>query len=316
MLFIREKPWDEVTQKQIKWLIHAYAYTWYFMCQPRGIKRWMEKQTKYKWRWIVGIIVVILGIFSLPIHISVIAPAEVIPKDPMLITAPAQGVIEKVLVKPNQIVEKGQPLFSLDQTDLANQNRRAIQELAVLQEEYRKAVHNSYEDPKSRADVSVLKSKLDEKQLAVNYTSALLAKSQVKSPIKGTVIFNHVNDWLGKPVTPGEKVMVVAQKDKAEMKILLPVEDAIEINKNADVSLYLNGDPLNPVDGNVQYVSYDAQMTPEQFLAYRVIADFNKGEKIPRIGAQGSAKIYGRRVALIYYLFRRPFAYLRQKTGW
>ncbi len=316
MLFVRDTPWDEVTQKQLKWLIHAYSYTWYFMCQPRGIKRWIETQSKYKWRWTVGIIAVVIIILLLPIRISVIAPAEVIAEDPVVVTAPAQGVIDKVMVKPNQLVAQNETLFSLDQTDLVNQKRRALQELAVLQEEYRKSVNNGYEDPTSRAQINILKSKLDEKQLAVNYATALLSKSQVKSPIEGTAIFNHVNDWQGKPVAPGEKVMLIAQKDKAEIKILLPVTDAIEIDKNARVVLYINGDPLNPIEGKVQYVSYDAQLTPEQFLAYRVIADFDKNQKIPRIGAQGSAKIYGGRVVLVYYLFRKPFAFLRQKTGW
>jgi multidrug resistance efflux pump len=316
MLFVRTAAWDEPTQKQFKWLIHAYSYSWYFMCQPRGIKKWLENQSKNKWRWIGGIVAALIIICLIPVRISVIAPAEVIAKNPAVITSPAQGVIEKITVKPNELVKKGQVLFTLDQTELMNQKRRALQELAVLQEEYNKVVHNSYEDPDARAQISILRSKLDEKHLAVNYASALLAKSQVEAPINGTVIFNHVNDWQGKPVTPGEKVMLIAQPNKAEIKVNLPVTDAIQINKDAEVKLYINGDPLNPISGKVQYISYDAQLTPEQFLAYRVIADINEKQQIPRVGAQGSAKIYGDRVILIYYLFRRPAAFVRQKTGW
>ena len=40
------------------------------------------------------------------------------------------------------------------------------------------------------------------------------------------------------------------------------------------------------------------------------------GDATVRIGLRGTAKIYGDRVLLGYYLFRRPLATLRGWTGW
>ena len=46
-------------------------------------------------------------------------------------------------------------------------------------------------------------------------------------------------------------------------------------------------------------------------LGYRITED-----AIPRIGLRGTAKVYGEKVSLFYYLFRRPITYLRQHLGW
>ena len=50
-------------------------------------------------------------------------------------------------------------------------------------------------------------------------------------------------------------------------------------------------------------------------LAYRVEASIVEPEIDVRIGLQGSAKIYGSKVSLFFYLFRRPISALRQFTG-
>lgn len=56
-------------------------------------------------------------------------------------------------------------------------------------------------------------------------------------------------------------------------------------------------------------------MSPGGVLGYRLKAALAAGTAPPRIGLRGTAKIYGDRVALIYYLLRRPLAAARQFFG-
>lgn len=131
----------------------------------------------------------------------------------------------------------------------------------------------------------------------------------------GIVIYSAPKDWLGKPVSVGERVMLIADPNNKKLDIELPVNDAINVSPGTRVKFYLNVDPLNPLDAKLRYVSYSAEETPGGDLAYHLKADFLKDQKIPRIGLKGTAKVYGERVSLFYYLFWRPIAWLRQTLG-
>jgi hypothetical protein len=72
---------------------------------------------------------------------------------------------------------------------------------------------------------------------------------------------------------------------------------------------------LNSIPAVLTQASYEAELTPENILAYRILADFTDTDDMPRIGLQGTAKIYGERITLFFYLFRRPIATLRQYIG-
>ncbi len=51
-------------------------------------------------------------------------------------------------------------------------------------------------------------------------------------------------------------------------------------------------------------------------LAFRVIADLAATDTPPpRLGARGTAQLFGDRVPLGFYLFRRPISALRQRIG-
>jgi len=81
------------------------------------------------------------------------------------------------------------------------------------------------------------------------------------------------------------------------------------------VKLFLNTDPTRPLPASVYRVSYDATEGPDGSLGFIVKSTFDKDVALPRIGLKGTAKIYGDKVTLFYYLMRRPLASLRQNLG-
>jgi len=113
----------------------------------------------------------------------------------------------------------------------------------------------------------------------------------------------------------GEKVLTLANPDDAEVQIQLPVDDAINLEPGARVRMFLNIDPTRPLDAQLRQTSYEAEVTPEDILAFRLKASFDEGTPLPRIGLKGTAKIYGDKVPLFYYLMRRPISALRQTLG-
>ena len=72
-------------------------------------------------------------------------------------------------------------------------------------------------------------------------------------------------------------------------------------------------------DAKISEIFYKPQVTPENIVSYKIIADFNdlkQNDEIPKIGLRGTAKIYSQNVTLFFYLFRKPITSLRQLIAW
>ena len=77
----------------------------------------------------------------------------------------------------------------------------------------------------------------------------------------------------------------------------------------------LHTEPLAPRRAQVIRSSFQPVLAPDGMAAYRVTAEFVTPGPPPRLGLRGTAKVYGDRVPLGYYLFRRPLAKFRQFLG-
>ncbi len=157
---------------------------------------------------------------------------------------------------------------------------------------------------------------MEEKATELSFSRQLLKKTEVRAPRSGIVIFAEQSDWIGKNVSIGERVLSIADPQRVEMLIRLPVADAIEFALDNQVRLYLASDPQHPLNGVVRHVSYKPETTPAGIAAYRLKADFSNHSPVPRIGLTGTVRIYGKKVSLGYYLFRRPITAFRQRLGW
>jgi hypothetical protein len=263
-------------------------------------------------RWLlIGLLLV--AIF--PVQQSVLAPAEVVPKEPFLVRAPQDGVIDRLLVQPNQLVKVGTPLFSLDQRSLQTRYAIASKAYDTAQEEYRQSAQLAVTDDKGKVDLSLRRGTLDEKRLELAYTAEQLGRVQVAAERAGIAVFSDVNDWQGKAVALGERILTLADPSKVELSIHLPVGERFNVAPGAAVSLYPNASPLSAYDAVVTQVAYSAEPVHEGEVAYRLKADFPAGTALPRIGLMGTAKLHGTRVPLIYYALRRPLTSVRQWLG-
>ncbi len=263
-------------------------------------------------RWLL-LVLAIIAVF--PVQQSVLAPAEVVPKEPFLVRAPQDGVIDRLLVQPNQPVKAGTPLFGLDQRSLQTRYAIASKAYDTAQEEYRQSAQLAVTDDKGKVDLSLRRGALDEKRLELAYTAEQLGRVQVTAERDGIAVFSDVNDWQGKAVVLGERILTLADPAKVELSIHLPVGERFNVEPGAAVSLYPNASPLSAYDAMVTQVAYSAEPVHEGEVAYRIKADFPAGSALPRIGLMGTAKLHGTRVPLIYYALRRPLTSVRQWLG-
>ncbi|MGE5492850.1 MAG: efflux RND transporter periplasmic adaptor subunit [Actinomycetota bacterium] len=271
-----------------------------------GLPLWRQKRARLS--------AAVTAILLFPVHLSILAPGELVPANPAVIRAPMDGVVGQFHVQPNEPVKAGQPLFSFDEAAIEARREVATQALATAQAEYRQYAQQAVADAKAKAQLATLLGKIEEKRAEADYFKDQFERARVTAPQDGIALFDDPGEWIGKPVQTGERIMRVASPGDVEVEAWVPIGDAITLPDQAAVSLYLAASPLSSLDARVRYAAHDATLRPEGAYAYRVRArlDAPAGQ---RIGLKGTAKIKGGWVPLIYWMLRRPLATIRQAVG-
>ncbi|WP_448188736.1 efflux RND transporter periplasmic adaptor subunit [Azospirillum sp. sgz301742] len=313
LLLAREEPWGAAEAHVLGYVADAYGHAWSALERRRG--GWRLPKKRGRAVLMAAALALAVGALAFPMPQSALAPAEVIARAPTLVRAPIDGVVDRFEVTPNQAVAEGQVLLVLDRTRLQNRLEVARKALEVAEAEHRQASQQALFDPRSKANLAMLKGRIDQQAAEVTYVKELLSRVEIRAPRAGIAIFDDVNDWIGKPVTIGERILTVADPQETELEIRLPVADAIALATGSDVRLFLNVDPQRPIPAKLSFAGYQADTTPEGVLAYRLKAEFDPGAPQPRIGLKGIAKLYGQDSTLGLALLHRPLAALRQRLG-
>jgi multidrug resistance efflux pump len=314
LLLAREEPWGDYETRLALELAHAYQHALAFFAPRRN---WRERARDWltpgpKQRWLIAA-ALITAVF--PIRLSVLARAEVVPQSPRLVRAPVAGVIDRINVEPSQQVAAGSSLFDLDATALSGQFAVASQERDAAGERFRASAQLAVTDDKGKLAMEQDRARLEEKSIEADYAQRQLQRLRVTAPVAGVVVFSDKNDWQGRAVAQGEKVMTLADPARVELAIWLPSAEAIDVAAGASVTLYPNASPTESYDARLTRVAYKAEAVEGGLLAYRLQAAFGAGER-PRLGQMGTARVYGHWVPLSYYVLRRPLTAVRQWLGW
>ncbi len=315
LLLTRDAPCTDAELELLVPLVEIYAHVW----------NSLEAKTKKSYSGLVNVLrrrssriallVLLLGIMALPIKESALAPADIVPDQALVVSAPVKGAIKEFHVRPNESVESGQLLFSLDDTEFKSRYEIAAKSLEVAQADYLRSAQKSFSDAQSKSEAKLLKVRVEQKQLEKQHAQLLLERTRVRAEQKGIAVFADVNDWIGQPVEVGERILMLADPKRAEIQIWLAVEDSVNLQPGAEVQMFLNTDPTSPLSAKIRQTSYQPVRTPEGTLAFRLKAELDASEETPRIGLKGTAKVYGGTVTILYYIVRRPLAALRQMLG-
>ena len=314
LLVAREQPWSEAERYLLQEIADGYAHAWMGLA---GRRRSLFGRLPGRRGFVrLAIAVVLIACLWLPITLTALAPAEVTPFEPTVVRAPLDGVVDRFVIQPNEIVTEGQLLLELDPRAIENKLEVAAKALAVAEAEYRQAAQQAVFDDKSRAQLAILKGRTDQRRADMVYAKSLLERIHVTATRGGIALLDNPNDWVGRPVTIGERLMEIADPTQAELEVWLPVADAISLEPGARIDFFLNVAPEAPLAATLRQANYQATLSPGGVLAYRLKAELADKTRPPRIGLRGTAKVHGDPVTLFYYLIRRPLAAARQLVGY
>ena len=253
----------------------------------------------------------------LPVHLNITAPAEIVAKNPTVITVPFDGVIDEIKVRPGDNVTAAQTLFTMDRTDLEGKIDATNQTLKSAQKNMSRLRRESLSAPEKKVEITRLSSEIAERKIEFEHAQKLLKRSDTKSPINGLAIFSDANEFEGQPVTTGTKIMTIADPAQTELLIKVPVDNMLAVTKNNAVEFFLNVSPLNAYHAEIISIGYQASPDSNSLLTYKIrakIVDHANASPV-RIGWKGTAKIEGQWSILAYSILRRPLIALRNLSG-
>ncbi|MGA9434171.1 MAG: HlyD family efflux transporter periplasmic adaptor subunit [Roseobacter sp.] len=312
LLLLREAPWPKAIVPLAERVVATYGHAWEALSGRK-----LNRQTIVSRRILLPVFaaaLLSLGLFKAPL--TVLAPSEVTGRDRVTVAAAITGVVEEVTVSPNSLVEAGTLLARYDDTELRNALEIADRETIVARAQLEKLQNASFSDQLAARELKIAEAELELALAESALARDRLARVEIRSSRAGLVVFEDARDLIGRPVSVGERLMEIVDPDDLEFTIRLPVSDSIMLEDGARVRVFQDSNPLNPVSAVLSRRSYRATFREDGSFAYTLTATGNS-ENIGslRLGAQGTAQLFGDRHTLFFIVFRRPISWVRQRFG-
>lgn len=258
---------------------------------------------------------VLFGSAFIRVPLRIVAPCEVIPKDPILITAPLEEIIERVSVEPGQAVEKGDVLAEYDKRVALQTLRIAQEEMRIAEKDLTRARTLAFKDNKALAEIAVLEAKVKREQANLALAKYRASRLLVKSPEKGVVMLENPDEWRSKPVKVGEKIMMIINPKSTRVRFWIPENDNIPLDLDRPIQVFLNVTPTLDRKARINFISNASIVTEKNVVSFLAEADWIEEQPDVKPGLKGTALLYGEKVSLFYWIMRKPWATLRHYVG-
>ena len=310
-------PWREDEMALLAVLMEGYAVAlerhrigdrgWWRRMIPERPQRRMRAA-------VVGVVAVSV-LFLLPFRLKVAAPCEIVAENPHLVTAPLNGVIAELAVKPGASVAEGAPLFCYEQTIPQQELKVAQQQVEIAQAQLDRATVLALAGEDTGSQVAILRDRLAQERTRLELSQTVVDRLRVKATVGGMVQIDDPHTWEGRPVRIGERVMTIVDPERTKVRIWIPQDDNVAgvVDQPAKIVLYAK--PHAASLAQVSFVSNAAAISPagvSSFLAEATWLGDRSGEIL---GSKGQAALYGKRVSLAYWICRKPWAAVRKRLG-
>lgn len=312
VVYLSDHLWPETADALLATLHQVHGVCLQSLAERRTL--WHSVQGAKAGRYVLGALALAVAALFIPIRQFIIAPAEIVALDSTVVSSPVEGIVAEMVAQPNQPVKKGDVLVRLDDTAIRNRLESARQALGVARADFMAGAHRAFVAQERSTETGVLKGRIQERLAEVAYLQDQLGMLEIRASRDGLAVYGQPSDWIGKPLSPGQRIMELANEARLGVNVWVPVADSINLERGEAVQVMLYADPLKPLSARIEEASYHAIKSPDGVAAYRVRAQLEPGSAV-RLGLRGSAKISGQEVSLGYFVFRRPLAAVRQWLG-
>lgn len=283
-----------------------------------------------------AVLAVLVVLVVWPVNFTFTSDGKLQPVRRREVFAVVEGMIDKILVKHGDKVQKGQVLMLMESTDLDVQIEEVTGKLLQAQEGLwaaRRRLRSSGRSSSQRDEEPEEKTRSEvvqyEQQIRSNTTQLELLKEKkeklkIVSPIEGVVTtWDFEKELLSRPVKPGDALLTVADETGDwELELDTPedrigsITEARKTDPNLRVTYHLATEPGANYEGEVIDVHRSAEVKGEEgnTVKIKVKIDKHQHEDLLLPGAGVKARLYCGRSSLGWWLFHDAFGFIESRV--
>ncbi len=274
-----------------------------------NVADWLDSRDqpeRRRWRSLLpaGLaLALLLGAWPATRHIG--GPARLEGAVQRVLSAPTDGFIAQVHVRPGDSVRAGQPLLDLADRDLQLERQRWQSQLAQQLEGLAAAQART-----DRAALSQHQAKADEAQAQLDLVDEKLQRSRLVAPFDAVVVQGDLAQQLGAPVKLGAELMTLAPLGAYRVIVEVDERDVAELRLGQPGLLALSALPWAAMPLLISRISPVAK-APDGRNVFEVEASLPTPPAELRPGLLGQARIDAGRAPLAWQAVRRLVAGVR-----
>ncbi len=195
-------------------------------------------------------VVALLAAATVPVEVSVSAPARIEGEVQRTVAAPIRGYLKAVHARPGDAVRAGDLLAELGDRDLELDRTRLRSELAQHEGAAAAAMARG-----ERAAMAVAQSKVEETRSRLGLVEHQLEQIRLRAPIDGVLIQGDLWQQLGAPVDRGQSLFVVAPVHRHRVVVELDERDLRRVYAGQPGRLALSALPWDALPVSIERIA-------------------------------------------------------------
>ncbi|MCH7726434.1 MAG: efflux RND transporter periplasmic adaptor subunit [Planctomycetes bacterium] len=264
----------------------------------------------WKGRCALAAVVLVLAAMMIPVPYNVNVDCQIEPVTRRFVAAPFEGTLEQALVKPGDIVHKGDVLARMDGREVRWKRASVVAEKnqAIKRRDSAQASHNYAEQQIAQLEIR----RMDLELQLLDHRAENL---EIKSPVDGIVVSGDLERAQGAPLSIGQTLFEIAPLESMIVEMSVPDDEIsyIAVGQTIDVRLdAFPGQTWETVAARVQPRS-EIRGEANVFIAE---AELNNADGRLQPGMKGRAKLKTGKRPLGWILFHKPWEYVTKKLRW
>lgn len=215
--------------------------------------RWLHEGGVGRRVWQFGALAVVVALVLgavVPVPHRLDVPARVEGAQQRALTAPADGFLQQVMVRPGDTVQAGQVLAQLADDDLRLQVRGHQADLTQHENAFIDAFTRG-----ERAQAAVAQSRAVESRAQLERAQQQLARMRVTAPFDGVVIAGDLTQKVGAPVQRSELLLTVAPSTGWRLVLDVDERRIAHVQAGQPARVLLTALPTAPIDLRVTRIT-------------------------------------------------------------
>lgn len=254
-----------------------------------------------------GVALALAGLLLWPVTERVNAATVIEGRTRQVLTAPFDGFVAKVAVRPGERVVRGQVLARLDDRELKLEQGQQRSQRDQAAAKLRQAMAT-----RDAPAMALAQAEMQHAEAQLALVEAKLARADLVAPIDGLVVSGDWAQQLGGPVDTGKEMFELAGTDGYRVVLHVPDRDIARVHAGQPGALRLTGQPQTAYRFEVSRVTATASVQ-DGVNGFRVEAVLEPGVPALQPGMQGVGKVEVGRANLLTVWTRPSVDWLRLK---